>query len=93
MPVKSISTRSYNDEEVKQMRSAGFITPKEAAERAGVNLSRVYRAIKAEVAKDARARAFKVRAGENTWNLYVHSDGFKVWIKERQARLAQQLGL
>lgn len=77
--------RDYNAAEVEAMRKAGFITPREAAERAKVSLSRVYRAIK--------GKHVPVKAGDNAWNQYVKADAWLKFIKARQQELAQQLGL
>lgn len=86
-------TKTYNPEEVKAMEELGYITPRRAAEEAGMRIDHVYRATKARKVRGKTVKGIRVKLGANAWNRYVHRGDWMALVEEKRAHARESLGL
>lgn len=86
-------TKTYNPDEVKAMAEQGYITPRAAAEEAGMRIDHVYRATKTRNARGKTVKAIRVKLGANAWNRYVHRGDWMALVERKRVRARESLGL
>lgn len=89
----TINTKTYNPDEVAAMEEAGYITPRKAAEEAGMRIDHVYRAMKPREVRGRTVKGVRVKLGANAWNRYVHRGDWMALVERKRQHARESLGL
>lgn len=85
---------AYNTEETHDMAKDGFITPRQAAELYGVNISMPYRATTPRTVGGKTVPApVRMRLGGNARNRFIHKGDWVKYMTGKQEDAKRRLGI